>query len=173
MRHRLTAEAKDRYKATAEKEPKALQALMGLGIIYQRENNYSKAQEYYEKVLTINPNFVPAANNLAYIYAEQGGNIDIALNLAQKAREKMPQDANVADTLGWIYYKKNVYSTAITYLKEAAEKMPEQPVVRYHLGMAYYKNGNRDLARQELNRALSLSQDFEGANEAKKALENL
>jgi len=150
-----------------------LQALMGLGIIYQGENNYSKAQEYYEKVLTINPNFVPAANNLAYIYAEQGGNIDVALNLAQKAREKMPQDANVADTLGWIYYKKNVYSTAITYLKEAAEKMPEQPVVRYHLGMAYYKNGNRDLARQELNRALSLSQDFEGAKEAKKALENL
>jgi tetratricopeptide (TPR) repeat protein len=173
MRHRLTDQAKNSYKATIEKEPKALRALMGLGMIYEREQNYSKAREYYEKVLTINPDFVPAANNLAYIYVEHGGNIDVALNLAQKARERMPQDANVADTLGWIYYRKNVFSTAITYLKEAADKLPEQPVVRYHLGMAYHKNGNRDLARQELTKALSISKEFDGADEAKKTLESL
>ena len=173
MRHRLTAQAKSRYLASVEKEPKALPALMGLGMIYEREKNYSKAQEYYEKVLTINPNFVPAANNLAYIYAEHGGNIDVALNLAQKAREKLPEDANIADTLGWIYYRKNVFGTAITYLKAAADKMPEQPVVRYHLGMAYYKNGNRDLARQELSKALAISTEFDGAGEARKALEDL
>ncbi|KFO68785.1 hypothetical protein ER57_01690, partial [Smithella sp. SCADC] len=130
-------------------------------------------QEYYEKVLKINPNHVPAANNLAFLYAEHKGNIDVALNLAQKAKEQMPEDANISDTLGWIYYKKNVPGTAITYLKEAADKIPDNPVIRYHLGMAYYKKGNRDLAKKELSAALKINPGFAGADEARATLNNL
>ena len=146
---------------------------MALGMIYESEKNYTKAQEYYEKALKINPNFAPAANNLAYLYAEQGGNIDVALNLAQKAKEQVPDDPHISDTLGWIYYKKNISSRAIVYLKEAVEKFPNQPLSRYHLGMAYYKNGNRDLAAKELNEALRLDSGFTGADEAKKTLAEL
>jgi Tfp pilus assembly protein PilF len=145
---------------------------MALGMIYENEKDYKKAQEYYEKALTINPDYPPAANNLAYIYAEQGGNIDVALNLAQKAKEQVPEDPHIADTLGWIYYKKNVPSRAIAYLKEAAEKI-DNPQIRYHLGMAYYKNGNHDLAKKELNDALKLSTDFPGADEARSTLNAL
>ena len=119
---------------------------MALGMIYESENDYDKAKGYYLKALQINPNFAPAANNLAYIYAEKGGNVDEALNLAQKAKEQVPDDPHVSDTLGWIYYKKNVPTRAIVYLKEANEKFPDQPLVKYHLGMSYYKNGNMDLA---------------------------
>ena len=132
-----------------------------------------KHRTSYEKALKINPNFPPAANNLAYLYAERGGNIDVALNLAQKAKEQVPDDPNISDTLGWIYYKKNVPSRAIAYLKEAAEKVPNQPMIRYHLGMAYYKNGNRDLAKKELNEALKIDPKFPGADEARATLNAL
>ena len=47
-----------------------------------------KANGYYQKVLDLNKNFAPAANNLAYNYAQYGGNLDVALGLAQKAREE-------------------------------------------------------------------------------------
>src|SRR6266568_5854152 len=67
------------------------------------------------------------------------------------------------DTLGWIYYKKKVYAQAISLLKESVATMAGDPIVRYHLGMAYYKNGNKDLARAELQQALRLQQDFSGA----------
>jgi tetratricopeptide (TPR) repeat protein len=173
MRQHLTDKAKKQYLASVEKEPKALPALMALGMIYENEKNFSKAQEYYEKALKINPNFVPAANNLAFLYAEHGGNIDVALNLAQKAREQMPEDAHISDTLGWIYYKKNVPGTAITYLREAADKIPDQPMIRYHLGMAYYKNGNREQAKKELSAALAINAGFAGADEARATLNNL
>ena len=173
MRQNLTDKAKKQYLVSVEKTPDALQALMALGMIYENEKNYSEAQEYYEKALKINPNFVPAANNLAFIYAEHGGNIDVALNLAQKAKEQMPEDANISDTLGWIYYKKNVPGTAVTYLKEAADKIPNQPIVRYHLGMAYYKKGNRDLAKKELSAALKINSGFAGADEARAVLNAL
>jgi tetratricopeptide (TPR) repeat protein len=173
MRQHLTDKAKNQYLAAVEKAPDAITALMALGMIYENEKNYSKAQEYYEKALKINPNFVPAANNLAFLYAEHGGNIDVALNLAQKAKEQVPEEAHISDTLGWIYYKKNVPGTAITYLKEAADKMPDEPSVRYHLGMAYYKNGNRDLAKKELSAALKINSGFAGADEARATLNNI
>jgi tetratricopeptide (TPR) repeat protein len=171
MRQKMTDKAKKQYETAIEKAPQALSPYMSLGLIYESEKNYKKAQDFYEKALKINPNFVPAANNLAYIYAEHGGNIDVALNLAQKAREAMPEDPHVADTLGWIYYKKNIFATAIGYLKESVDKNPNHPVTRYHLGMAYYKNGNHDLAKNELQAALKLAGDFPGADEARSTIE--
>ena len=146
---------------------------MGLGMIYENEKNYAKAQEHYEKALKINPNFLPAANNLAYIYAEQGGNIDMALTIAQKAKEQFPDNPNISDTLGWIYYKKNIPHRAVSYLKEAAEKIPNNPTIRYHLGMAYYKSGNRSLAQKELTQSLNMGVAFPEADKARAALKEL
>lgn len=171
MRQKMLDKAKVTYTTAIEKAPTSLAAHMALGMIYEGEKNYEKAKEHYLNVLKVNPNFAPAANNLAYIYAERGGNIDEALNLAQKAKEQVPDDSHVSDTLGWIYYKKNIPSRAIVYLKEANEKAPNQPMVKYHLGMAYYKNGNPDLAKKELEGALKLSSDFEGAAEARATLQ--
>ena len=173
MRQKMLDKAKPAYITAVEKAPTSLAAHMALGMIYEGEKNYEKAKEHYLNVLKVNPNFAPAANNLAYIYAEKGGNIDEALNLAQKAKEQVPDDPHVSDTLGWIYYKKNIPSRAIVYLKEANEKVPDQPTVKYHLGMAYYKNGNADLAKKELEGALKLSSDFEGADVAKATLQGI
>jgi tetratricopeptide (TPR) repeat protein len=124
-------------------------------------------------VLRIDPKFGPAANNLAWIEAEHGGSLDRAVQLAQVAEEKMPQDPQIADTLGWIYYKMNLFSRAVTSLEEAREKLGENPVVRYHLGMAYHKSGRPDAAAAELKKALDLSDSFDGAGEAKKTLKEL
>jgi Flp pilus assembly protein TadD len=146
---------------------------MLLGILYDQLNDYEKAKAEYEHALKIDPNFAPAANNLAWIYSEQGKNIDVALSLAQKAREKLPEDPAIADTLGWIYYKKNTYLKAINLLKESSEKLGENPVVRYHLGMAYYKNGDKDQAKRELKTSLKLNTNYPGAEEAKKVLAEL
>jgi Flp pilus assembly protein TadD len=144
---------------------------MALAGIYQSQNKNNLAKENYQKVLKINPKFPPAANNLAYIYADENTNIDEALALAQMAKEALPDNPYMADTLGWVYYRKNVYTRAIVYLKEASEKLPNQPVVHYHLGMAYHKNGNADLARKELNKAIELDPKFNGSEEARAVLQ--
>ncbi|OPX18673.1 MAG: hypothetical protein BZ151_13495, partial [Desulfobacca sp. 4484_104] len=90
----------------------------------------------YEDALQVNAEFVPAMNNLAWLYAEHGGNIDRALSLAEDAKRLRPDDPRITDTLGWIYYKKNIFTRAAVYLREAAEKLGDNPVVHYHLGMA-------------------------------------
>jgi len=140
-------------------------------IIYDMKKNVEKAKEYYQKALKINPKYVPAANNLAYIYTDRGENIDEAL--AQMSKEMFPDDPAISDTLGWAYYKKNIFTRAITYCKEAVEKLPDHPIPRYHLGIAYYKNGDKELAKKELKKALELDPKFSKAQEAKEALEKL
>jgi tetratricopeptide (TPR) repeat protein len=173
---RLYAVTKRYEKAQAEFEsvvksnPNETAAYMMLGTLQDAQGRYDLAKPYYEKALQINPRFAPAANNLAWNTTEHGGNIDVALSLAEQAREQLPYDPLIADTLGWIYYKKNANLKAITLLKESAEKLRDQPVVRYHLGMAYHKQGNKEAAHIELEAALKLNPDFEGAEEARKAL---
>jgi tetratricopeptide (TPR) repeat protein len=45
---------------------------MTLGLVYQAKGDIPKAQQAFEKVLTLNPRFAPAANNLAALYSEHG-----------------------------------------------------------------------------------------------------
>jgi Flp pilus assembly protein TadD len=173
VRTNKTDKALAEYSTAIQKDPNSLSALMALGIIYDSQKKYDQAKAFYQKALKINPRFPPAANNLAYLYAELGENIDVALSLASSAKEQFPDDPHISDTLGWIYYKKNVFGRASTYLKEASEKVPDNPVIRYHLGMAYFKGGNKELAREELTKALSLGTKFPGAEEAKATLQAL
>jgi Tfp pilus assembly protein PilF len=89
------------------------------------------------------------------------------------AREQQPNDSHIADTLGWVYYKKNAYLLATSFLKEAVEKLPLEPDVHFHYGMAQQKNGDRAGAKKSFQTALALSQTFSGSEEARKMLAEL
>jgi len=166
-------EAIKEYEAVLAKDPTAIQAHMMLGIIHESRKEHGKAQARYEAILKLNPRFVPAANNLAWLLAEHGGNLDVALAHAQTAREGNPDDPHVADTLGWVYYKKNAFLLAVSLLKEAVEKLPNDPEVQFHYGMAQAKNNNPGEAKKALKMALKLDANFTGSEEARKALEGL
>ena len=161
------------YETVLAKNPNAIQAHMMLGMIHESRQEIDKAQSRYETILKINPKFVPAANNLAWILTQQGGNLDVALAHAQTAREGSPDDPRIADTLGWVYYKKNAFLLAVNLLKEAVEKLPKEPAVHYHYGMAQAKNNNTAEAKKALQTALKLHAGFDGAEEARKTLEGL
>ena len=96
--------------------------------------------------------------------AESNGNLDVALQLAQTSRG-LPDDPFVSDTLGWVYYKKNLANLAIPPLRRSIEKAPGNAVVHFHLGLAYAKTGDTASARSSLERALKLQPDFPSAEE--------
>src|SRR5262249_28459259 len=121
----------------------------------------------------LNPRFPPAANNLAWLYSEHGGDKEKALELAQRAKEAAPDDPHISDTLGWILYKRGVYQRAVGLLSESATKMPDNPVVRYHAGLAALKVGDKEGARTALTAAVNAPVMFAGKDEAKKALAEL
>jgi tetratricopeptide (TPR) repeat protein len=166
-------EAISQYKSIVEKNPSYISGYMAIGTIYDQINDNKNAEIYYRKALEINPKFGPAANNLAWKLAASGGNIDEALNLAQVAKEQLPKNASVMDTLGWIYYLKGSYMNAISELQDSLELAPENAEVTYHLGMAYYKSNQTSNAKDYLKKALELKADFTGADEARRVLKEL
>jgi tetratricopeptide (TPR) repeat protein len=166
-------EAISQYKAILEKNPKQAAPHMLMGIIYDIQKQPDLAEKSYSAALEINPDFTPAANNLAYLLAKQDKNINKALALAQKAKEKLPNDPSVMDTLGLIYYKKGFYDNAIAEFTDSLNKIPDNAMVHFHLGLAYHKKGDKDRARAELKKALDLDQKFDGADEARQILSKL
>lgn len=155
-------QAIDRLKRVISRDARDVPALMLLGMIYNQLGEFTAAREMYEKVLAVNPRFSPALNNLAYLYSEHFNQLERAFQVAQRARTLMPWDAFTADTLGWILFKREEYSWALSLLQESADKLLNQPEVLYHLGMAQYMMGYETAARVSLERALQLNKDFKG-----------
>jgi tetratricopeptide (TPR) repeat protein len=146
------------YEKALEVNPDQGQIHHFLGVLYELSGDRTRAIERYEEAIRLEPELAEAKNNLAYIYADSGENLDRALSLAQDAKEILPDNPSVADTLGWVLYKRGVPSAAIGYLKEAeAATDPNDAslgVVRFHLAQAYVANGDSQEATAALDRAL-------------------
>jgi tetratricopeptide (TPR) repeat protein len=149
-----------------------------LGGLYQSKRDWKKAEDAYQKALAINSQNPVAANELARLMLSTGENLDVALSLAQTAGKGLPNSPAVADTLGWIYYRKGVYPLAVNYLQEALgleqkNNMPDNPDIHYHLGWAYEKTQRPELSRQNFEQVLKTSPNYPAAAEIKKELSHL
>jgi Flp pilus assembly protein TadD len=143
------------FQQAAAANPKDSKALLQLGLLMDGTGRPDEAKPYYEQVLKLQPDNPVALNNLAYLKAEEGLDLDQALTMALEAREKEPNSAQVADTLGWAYLKKNRSTEAIAAFREALEKEPSPPAFHYHLAMALDRNGEIPAAVRELKTALA------------------
>ena len=92
-------------------------------------------------------------NNLAFLVADVGANLEEALNLSQQVVKRAPQQPDFADTLGWIYLKKGTADAALGIFTNLARKHPENATYRYHLGLALLGQGDKTKARAELEAA--------------------
>ena len=155
----------DELQKVISGNPKSGEAHALLGAIYQKRKDDKKAMEHYRTALKNDPSQALAANSLAFLLAESGGDLKEAEQLARQARKQLPGNYEIADTLAWIYYKRGAYSSAIDLLRDCVKQEPKNAVCFYHLGMAYLKNGNPNQAREALTRALDLNPDMPQASE--------
>jgi Tfp pilus assembly protein PilF len=144
-----------------------------IALTFEADNRKDEAERRYQQILEMHPTAVVAANNLAWIFAERGEQLDRALQLALTAKQQLPSHPSVSDTLGWVYYKKNIPQQAVALLEDSVKQDSGNPSYHYHLGMAYLQSGDQPKARQSLQQALRLKSDFSGADEARRALATL
>jgi Flp pilus assembly protein TadD len=111
-------------------------------------------------------------NNLAWVYAIEGQNLDQALSLATQAKQAAPDLIPINDTLGWIQYRKGNYPVAVGLLSDVVQKVPQSAEYRYHLGMALSGAGQKDKAKEELSKALQLAPPL-SHDDAKQAQDTL
>jgi tetratricopeptide (TPR) repeat protein len=170
-RQNRLSDARDQFRGLVEKDPRSVQANTMLGLIMEAQKDLPAAEAQYEKTLAIDANAAVAANNLAWLYVSSNRNLDQALQLASAALKALPNVPQVNDTIGWIYHRKGQSRDAIRHLEIAAKGAPADPGHHYHLGMAYLQAGEIEKGRKALQQALAISPSFEGAAEARKALE--
>lgn len=144
-----------------------------LGQLLEQSGDFSNAEQTYQRALERNDDYAPALNNLAWLYCEHGGNLDMALSLGQKAKSKFPVDPAISDTLGWIEYRKGLYDSAASSLKDVIDHVPQNGLYQYHYGMILWKLQRPQDARQALQRALQLSVPTPQADNAKSVLAEL
>jgi tetratricopeptide (TPR) repeat protein len=165
-----TDEALVTYLDGSKIAPREIAFYLLAGGIYENKRDWEHAKQQYQKVLEIQPDNPLASNNLAYVMLQQGGNLDVAFSMAQTARQKLPDNPNAADTLGWAFYHKQVYTSAINLFKEAVKKDPDNALFNYHLGLAYAKSGQAALAKQQLDRVVKIKPDFPDVDQLRREI---
>ncbi len=179
-----TDAAIEQYKTAVQKKPSAAIFTL-LGMLEESRSNGAEAEKNYRRALEIAPETTIAANNLAWLIADGGaGNLDEALRLSQSAVNKNSGVAGYYDTLGWVYFKKGLYSPAVEQLKKAvtldeadakrAGAAPN-PAYRLRLGTALASSGDKLSARREVETSLANEQSLsqKEAQEAKTLLASL
>jgi|SRR5579871_993136 len=114
-----------------------------------------EALRSYRHALELRPDSAAVMNDLAYLMAEGGGNLDEALSLAQRALNKNPNQPQFADTAGWIYLKKQMSDSAIQIFRNLTNRYPNDSTFRYHLGLALLQKGDKTSATAEWKMALT------------------
>jgi tetratricopeptide (TPR) repeat protein len=139
-----------------------------VGMLQQQSNRPDDAAKAYSRALEIEPNSGVAANNLAWMYATtKGGDLDKALDMARRAKVALPKEPSVSDTLGWVFYQRKLYDSAVPLFQEAIKENPKSAEYHYHLAASLLGAGKKGLAQTELSAAMKLDSKLIERNEVK------
>lgn len=164
LQQRRLDEARLEFEARVKANPKDIGALVMVGQILEMQQKPAEAKKIYTQVISADPKASSAANNLAWIMAEEGSSLDEALRLAQLAVEGLPERAEVHDTLGWVYYKKDMIPLATRAFERSIELDSSNPSYYYRLALAQAKGKDVARARKSLESALKLNPKMEEAS---------
>jgi len=118
--------------------------------------DFEASAAYAREALDIVPNAVDVINDLTFVLAKHLDRMDEAVPLAERALASNPSDANILDTIGFVFLESGRLDDAIRTLNRAAAaaRNESQSVpANVHLAQAYLRSGDRTSAQEHLNRA--------------------
>jgi len=158
--------------AFLKSQPDFPPALLVSGLVLEKENQYPKAREAYEKALAVASDFLPAQRQLALLLGEKLADDNRAYEIGSKIRPLLSEDAALSKTLGKIAYRRGDHRDAIRLLKDSASRVPADADLLYHLGLAQHQVGDRQ-AKKSLGDAVIMDAGNKLADAARKALSEL
>lgn len=117
------------------------------------------AEDLFRRALKVDPHHPRAANNLAFLLAEQGQKLEEAVGLARRALLLEPTNPRVLDTLGYALFRQGRHEEAAATLERARQRARQQPIevqneIAFHLARAWLKMGQQARAREVLRGVL-------------------
>lgn len=131
-----------------------------LSNVYVQKGEMQKGEDILEKVLEVSPESSQVNNDLGYLWADQGKNLDRAEKMIRKALAAEPDNGAYLDSLGWVLFKLGKVEEAIPPLEQATQKSQGgDGTIWDHLGDVYLKAMRTEKAVEAWQTALKHLQD--------------
>jgi tetratricopeptide (TPR) repeat protein len=114
-----------------------------------------EAEQLLRDTVRLDPGHARASNDLAWRLAQSGGDLNEALELAERAARIAP-GPNTYDTLGWVQLQRGSVNAAVSAFESALAAEPDSQSTQYRLALAVAKQGHPEEAVVLLKKALEM-----------------
>jgi len=145
------AKARPAFLHAVELQPDFVEATYDLGVIEQRQQNWSRALAYYERTVEKNPQYWPAWNNMGNTLFAMGQR-ERAVQYFEKTlslnRDYWPAQYNIAI----VHFMSGRYADAVPRLRTVLDWSPDFREARQLLVLSIARTGNRRAADEEMKK---------------------
>ena len=106
------------------------------------------------------------------MWADNGENLEQALELIRRAVDLDPNNGAFVDSLGWALFRLGEFEQARRHLERANQLVPLDSTILEHLGDVYVALGDSQRAREAYEQALAIN-DEENVESVRRKLSEL
>ena len=132
------------------------QLLYSKAMIAEKLNKLDVMENDLLTIIQNDPQNASALNALGYTLANRGERLDEALTYITRAYALAPGDPAIIDSMGWLQYRLNNLTEAITHLRTAYKIMPDQEIAA-HFGEVLWASGQQEEAKAVWQESLKLN----------------
>lgn len=130
-----------------------------LSNIFVIQGEVKKGLAILENIYRENPNDISVNNDLGYLYADHGLNLEQAEGMIRKALTSEPENAAYLDSMGWVLFKLGKSEEALPYLEKAVKNSTGigDETLYEHLGDVYDRMQQAAKAVEAWKKSLELA----------------
>jgi predicted TPR repeat methyltransferase len=156
-------QAEAMYRQVLDADPRSLEALYLLGMLYLGQGKAAESIPLYQRLLQLKPDSAEVHNNLGVAYAIQGRLTEAMAHYGEAVRLK-PDHAEALNNLGMIHGAQGDWDQAIASYRRALALKPRYPEALNNLGIALFQKQQLDEAGRCFQEALALWPEFADAH---------
>lgn len=135
--------------------------LYQLAVNTYKKRSFKEAKQHLLTIYSLNKDFLPAINLLAYYYASKENNLPHAFMLIEQVTLKEPHNAHYLDTKAFILYKQGNYQQAYTILENCLNSEKNDFSILKHTAKVLYRLGNVQQACTFIKQAIAVGQEYQ------------
>jgi len=159
--------AREIYQDVLSREPRNVEALLGLGTLYQVSGEQEKLKEIEQRATTLHANNAKVWE-WAAVRQAQAKNWEAASNSYHKAVKLDPENRLYRIHLGFTLARNSRYAEGYEWLSRSMRESE----ARYNLAKVMIHNGDEDKAKMELRLSLRADPSFKASTEKLASLQN-
>lgn len=166
--------SEEAFKKALEINPEYPEVLNNYGVLLNRLERYKEAIPLFERALSFERYSTPenALTNMGYSYFKLG-EYSRAKEAHQKALDVMPQFCLASKNMGDVYAKERNFPKAADYFEQAVTNCPLYEESEYKLGLALMRTGQRNLAKNQLEKLIKKHREGPYVNRSTEVLKYL